>query len=314
MITRRFLLAAAAATSASAVAAKLAPMTAIPTVPAPPAPKAVAWVVGTPGEYDWETIRAATREEAIRGWLDSTDWEPECEIECPPGADPETWEPELLRECVCGNCPVPDLEAKRVPSFDDIRRPTPGDWIRAGIGHTCSRCHEETGPDTGATDIGDECVCDDCMTPDERKADIEAAEARANIRLPLHVIRDRMREGAGDKEARRALRNALDDLSRSAHASGVALRASLDGDAISLDHIERTTAEKGAGAPIMSQVCAIADQTGLTVRLYASGAEPKLTAYYGLFGFRADPESRDEAMLRRLPKPDAQSQSEETPC
>lgn len=190
MLTRRFVLAAGAVAAASAAVARIppGPPTAAPAPTAPPPPPKVAWVVGTPGEYDWEVVRAPTRERALEIWLEDSGWEPECEVECPPGEDPETWEPETLTQCVCGKCLMPDVEADRVTAFDSIRNPTPGDWIRANIGHTCSRCREEASPGDGAIAIGDDCICPHCQTREEKAA---ANEERERLREERREARAR---------------------------------------------------------------------------------------------------------------------------
>ena len=149
MMTRRFLLAAAAATSAAR---------AIPSVPAlaveaaPAAPRVPAYVVGTPDRFNWQIVRAHDIDAAIRQIAISN-----AGCEC--------------RGCDDANCDfcreLRNLDALRVPHMDDIDNPTPADWLRADCGHCCSRCGYETFPEEGGQTVGDEAVCEDCMTPED---------------------------------------------------------------------------------------------------------------------------------------------------
>ncbi|WP_420104118.1 hypothetical protein [Bosea sp. (in: a-proteobacteria)] len=154
ILTRRFLLVAAAATAASA---------AIPIETKAAAgkifrPRKLAWVVGTPGEYNFELIRAATPEEAIKLWMAE-----QCEGFAEPG------EP-----CDCMAC-THELVSYRMAAFDQIRNPSPGDWIRAGMGAHCDRCGYECDPEMGARAIADTAVCESCLTPEENAKDLEGA-------------------------------------------------------------------------------------------------------------------------------------------
>lgn len=164
-LTRRFILAAAAVSAASSALPR--PLVSATEVPAPA--KKVAWVVGTPGEYNWEVIRAKTKVEAIRLW-NADNCEHEYEVD-------ENGKPD--RPCECIACAW-EINASRVPEFDKIARPTPGDWLRAGIGHTCSRCGYETDPQNTGNAIGDEAVCEDCLTTAESAAISAASTALSN--------------------------------------------------------------------------------------------------------------------------------------
>lgn len=86
-------------------------------------------------------------------------------------------------DCDCEWCyHYSSYEAYRTEAFDGKSDPTPGDWMRAGIGHVCSRCGYEAHPDSGGQGIGDEAVCEECITlADWDAIDPEyAAELRAN--------------------------------------------------------------------------------------------------------------------------------------
>lgn len=147
MMTRRFLLAAATVTGA---AAALPALPALAVEAAPAAPPLPAWVVGTPDCFDWQIVRANTADEALR------------EIAlCNSGS-----------QLACAGCEdeycdfcstLQRLDTMRTPHMDDIEKPTPADWLRAGLGHTCGRCGYETFAEEGAHPVGDEAVCEDCM-------------------------------------------------------------------------------------------------------------------------------------------------------
>ena len=138
-------------------AAAVAAVANIPTLPAMAASAEVipAWVVGTPGEFDWQHIIARTEEEARRFFAaEVVGGETACEEG---GAD----------DCDCEFCQsFNGVEAERKPmwdgkSYDGI---TPGDWLRSGTGHICSRCSYETFREEGGHGVGNEAVCEECMT------------------------------------------------------------------------------------------------------------------------------------------------------
>lgn len=157
MITRRFLLAAAAVTTAAATI-PAAPALAAEIAPAA-APRLPAWVVGMPNCFNWQMVRAADIDTALREIaFDNT------------GCQCNGCEDANCDFC----CELRNLKAQRVPHMDDIENPTPADWLRADCGHCCCRCGEETFPQEGAHPVGDEAVCEECMTPaDWRIADPE---------------------------------------------------------------------------------------------------------------------------------------------
>jgi hypothetical protein len=146
----------------------------LPTLPAiasTPAKAAPVWLVGTPGEYDWQVVRADTELEAKIGWL--SDWigSDECENGTP-----------ISEACDCEVCSqIGGIDAERKPQLDGKQEITPGDWLRVGSGHICSRCSYETYADSGGHAVGPEAVCEDCMTTDDWEiVDPErAAELRA---------------------------------------------------------------------------------------------------------------------------------------
>lgn len=151
MMTRRFLLAAAAVT-ATARAIPSVPALAAEVAPAAP-PPLPAWVVGRPDCFDWQIVRASTADEALRDIALSNAFPADCT-----GCDE--------RDCdYCGT--LRNLDVLRVPHMDAIANPTPADWLRANCGHCCSRCGYETFPEEGGHAIGDEAVCEDCMSPED---------------------------------------------------------------------------------------------------------------------------------------------------
>ena len=153
MMTRRFLLAAAAVTSASATLPSV-PALAIEAAPAAAPPPLPAWVVGTPDCFDWQIVRIATADEALRDMALSKVGQP---CDCSGDEDVE-----------CEFCAaLQRLDVIRAPHMDGIENPTPADWLRADCGHCCSRCGYETFPEEGGQPVGDEAVCEDCMTPED---------------------------------------------------------------------------------------------------------------------------------------------------
>lgn len=142
MLTRRaFLLSASAAAVSVALPMPALPAIA-PVVEAAEAPKLLAFAVGTPGEYDWQSVFAGTAEEAFKQWA------------CDRG--------------VCEEDEVPEFDpdyVQRVPSWDDLaeKEITPAKWFAANMGHMCERCNFETHPDFGGEVVNGEVVCEDCL-------------------------------------------------------------------------------------------------------------------------------------------------------
>lgn len=146
MMTRRFLLAAAAVTSA---ASALPSISAVAAEVTPVVPRLPAYVVGTPDVFNWQIVRANDIDAAIREIAISN-----------AGGDCSGCEDSNCDFC----CEMRKLEALRVTHMDEIDNPTPADWIRADCGHCCSRCGYETFPQEGGQAVGDEAVCEECMT------------------------------------------------------------------------------------------------------------------------------------------------------
>lgn len=120
-------------------------------------PELVAWMVGTPGEWDWQMIKARTYDEAIRDFV--------CEAVGGDGC--EEGSPE---DCDCEWCwTIGGLEASRTPAWDGKEDVTAADWLRAGWGATCSRCRDEVEYD-GGFPVGDKAIHSDCMTRDDWEA------------------------------------------------------------------------------------------------------------------------------------------------
>lgn len=138
-ISRRSFLGTSAA-SAAALASGMAPALASGEAPIR---AAKAWAVGTWGEFDWCHVWAFDEEQAIRIHALNEGM-----------VDPETGEIER------------HYDAQRCEAWDDLKSdPTPADWIRANMGHLCSRCGHECSGDCGdGNAVGDEAVCTDCMT------------------------------------------------------------------------------------------------------------------------------------------------------
>lgn len=157
---------------AGAVAALAVPSSAaIATTPSVAAPLP-AWIVGTPGEFDWQHVVSQTAEEAIRNYCCEKIGGDGCEEGGAPDCDCE-W---------C--CTIGSLEAERKAMWDGKDKVSPGDWLRSGTGHICSRCGYETFPEENGHGVGDEAVCEECMTladwdivDPERAAEIRARRA-----------------------------------------------------------------------------------------------------------------------------------------
>ena len=136
-MNRRQLLMGAAAAAIAPSLPRL-PAAAMPASPVP-SPR-LAFIVGTDGEFDWIKVWARSAEEAIQAWYVERGIEP----------DEDCFAPECER--------VPAWDSKNAGSLK------PADWINAGLGHTCARCHGEAGPWDGARAIGDDAICSYCLT------------------------------------------------------------------------------------------------------------------------------------------------------
>jgi hypothetical protein len=77
----------------------------------------------------------------------------------------------------------------------------------------------------------------------------------------------------------------LDRLGYFATDNGVTLQLERHANWLSLDWIERTTGEPGAGATVIEAVCEYADSEGLSVHLEAMNGASALVAYYERLGF-----------------------------
>lgn len=188
-ISRRSLL---LGTSAVAVAAALPAVQAAPAVAKVAKPPMPTWIVGTPGEWDHEVIRAATREAALLLRCD------ECEFADEPDEEEGLGGP----NCECEFCIARHgYEATRVPSMDGkpVEQIGSGDWLDAKFCANCERCSYETDFDCGGHNVGGKAVCEDCMTlADWDIVDPErAAELRAEQEdEPLLPANESQNEGA----------------------------------------------------------------------------------------------------------------------
>lgn len=164
-------------TAASVAAAALPTLPSVASTPAPVNLKA--WAVGTPGEFDWQHIIAETEDQARRYFAaEVCGGDSFCEEG---GAD----------DCECEFCiSYGSSEAERKPMWDGMESPKAGDWLRAGLGTMCSRCSYETFPHDGGNAIGDEAVCEECMTlADWNIVDPEhAAELRERMISRGHTL------------------------------------------------------------------------------------------------------------------------------
>lgn len=165
-VSRRELLIGAAAVAA------VATMPLIPAIAAP-AEAVPAWVVGSDGEFDWQHIVARTEREALRFFAeDCGDYEEDCDHDSHQDG------------CDCCEA-IASYVVERKPMWDGKADVTPGDWLRSGSGHICSRCSYETFPEEGGHGVGDEAVCSECMQlTDWDMVDPEhAAELRSDLEV-----------------------------------------------------------------------------------------------------------------------------------
>jgi hypothetical protein len=152
-LSRRALLASA---GAAAVVAGLPAGASVPVAPIvkavkPPLPT---WIVGTPGEWDHEIIRAATRELAVHLRCDECEGEDDEDFAGPDG-------------CECEPCLARGgYEATRVPGWDGRPKDSigSGDWLAIGNEARCERCSYETCEDSGGRNVAGKAICEHCMT------------------------------------------------------------------------------------------------------------------------------------------------------
>lgn len=145
MISRRTFLATASAAAIAPVLPVIAPPAVTIGVDLASGPDYLAFAVGTPGEFDWQPIFARSAEEAFKIYRQEHGYDDE--------GDPRPF---------CADY------VERIPAWDGKPAIKPADWLNAGMGHCCDRCGYETFADDGACAIGDEAVCEQCLTFAER--------------------------------------------------------------------------------------------------------------------------------------------------
>jgi hypothetical protein len=153
VLSRRAFLVGASAAVAASIAPVLPAHVATVTVAAPAAvaEPLLAFAVGTPGDYDWQHIIAKSAEEAWRIWMEERgEFENVIEGEPLPAFDPEM--------------------VTRVEAWDGKGGTTSADWFAVGLGHVCDRCGYETSPEEGGRAVGDDAVCEGCLTWADRLA------------------------------------------------------------------------------------------------------------------------------------------------
>lgn len=133
----------------------------LPAVPAlavapAPLPFLPAFAVGTPGWHDWRVVFAATAERARQLWYADTG-----------GPEPDA---SAGGSYPLDVQPVPHLG--NVSTVEDIHPPSVSDCIAMGWDNNCDRCHCDVSCDgDNYRDIGGDCVCQECMTPQEIDAE-----------------------------------------------------------------------------------------------------------------------------------------------
>ena len=189
-ISRRTMLALTGSAAVSAVVPSMAVATTMPVKSG----SGIAWLVGTPGEFDYQHIVAQTAEEARRRWVNDRIGGSGCEVieEIASAGGLEAYladggEPPAVY-CDCEWCNAfHGCDANRIPVWDGRAEgsPTHADWLREGMGTFCDRCSYECfeAEGTGFA-VGDKAVCEDCMTladwrivDPKRAAELEAEEA-----------------------------------------------------------------------------------------------------------------------------------------
>lgn len=149
-LTRRTMLAGTAAAAATAVVPAIPAPALAPAVPPPaPAPLLPVWQVGTPGEFDWQLIRAKSKRDALLEYMEDR------------GRLCESCPRETGTDQVCECCP--DIEALRSPALDaDEHLDVESEW-KASWGAICDRCGTEEYEGEWAPVDGAR-VCRHCMT------------------------------------------------------------------------------------------------------------------------------------------------------
>ena len=190
MISRRTFL---AGTSAVAVAPLLP---AHPVAEAAPVvvklPRTTIWVGGHLGEFDWQPFHAATKKDALRQIMRHHGYGDDDDIEAALSLPDD----ELAK-----NLSACELHFERAEKMDGLE---PDEikahhWIRSGLGACCNRCSYECSAEDGARAIGDECVCQDCLTIADLlqgdRWDIEQAEEELiELMMDHECAEDEVRE------------------------------------------------------------------------------------------------------------------------
>ncbi len=150
MLTRRTFLGSAAAIAI----APAVPPTAVAPAAQAAAPATTIWVGGHTGEFDWQPINAATRNDAIRELIASWEGIPEGDVS----------EEDLAKHDLC---------LERAENMDglEVDQIKGHHWIDAGLGCSCDRCGVECYAPDGARAIECEAICSDCLTIADKLAD-----------------------------------------------------------------------------------------------------------------------------------------------
>lgn len=187
MISRRTFL---AGTSAVAVAPLLP---ALPVAEAAPIvaelPKTTIWVGGHYGEFDWHPFHAKDRPDALRQLLHYHGWNEE-EI----GRALTLPEEKLAKELSSAEIDVARAEVMDGLQVDEIKA---HHWIRAGMGACCSRCSYECDVESGARAVGEEAVCEECLTLEDKLAlgdSDEVEEELIEMMMDHECAEDEVRE------------------------------------------------------------------------------------------------------------------------
>lgn len=176
-LTRRFVLAAAAATAASAA------LTALPT-PAVAAAEPAKWfLIGN--EERCEFIRAADEESAIRKWIIDLAGQDTCEVAEVGHPAPE--------DCECHPCMTRAsvMNSYHVERLDGREKVPVTEYWTEGMGIMCSECDGVAMFPSEGEIVDDYLICNDCLA-EARRADSRLREAEAEDLAEEHVGRRSM--------------------------------------------------------------------------------------------------------------------------
>lgn len=187
MLSRRAFLTSTAALAI--VPALPAALSAAPAV-AVAKPATTVWVGGHYGEFDWHPFHGESKRDVIRQLLHYHGHGNDEEIEATMTMTDEELDAELK---------AMDMDVSRAPVMDGME---PDEikahhWIRAGMGAHCSRCDYECDAESGARAVGEEAVCEECLTLEDKLSlgdNDEVEEELIELMMDHKCAEDEVRE------------------------------------------------------------------------------------------------------------------------